>query len=155
MTLEEIFDHGKEAAKHLFDMQGEIHPMWIVETKNNEIVPIMVPMIDGHKDEVSLAIKKALKKLKAVRYVSMVEAWMLDIAKDKKVPESIRKGGSVSSHPDRREIVAINAEDKTEGSMSGMFYILRPEIGKPRLSNFKENPRSTQEEGRFVGLLTS
>lgn len=151
MTLEEIFDHGKDAAKHLFDMQGEVHPMWIIENKKGEIIPMMVPMI-GDKDELSVAIKKALKKLEAVRYVSIVEAWMLDIAKEKKLPESVQLGAPISQHPDRREIVAVNAEDKAGGSMSGMFYILRPEIGKPRLSNFKEIP-DTKQEGRFVNLL--
>src|SRR5512143_40153 len=153
MTLEEIFDHGKEAARYIFDMQGEVHPMWIIETKKGDIVPVMVPMI-GDKDEISLAIRKGLKKLRAVRYVSMVEAWALDVGKDKKIPENIKLGAPVSQHPDRREIVAINAEDKTEGAMSGMFYILRPEIGKPRLSNFNELPRLSQQEGRFVNLLS-
>lgn len=151
MTLEEIFDHGKEAAKHIFDMQGNLHPMWIIENKKGEIVPMMVPMT-GDKDEISKAIKKALKKLNTVRYVSMVEAWMLDLSKDKKLPESVRLGAPLSQHPDRREIVAINAEDKDGHTMSGMFYILRPEIGKPRLSSFREVPGS-KHEGRFVNLL--
>src|SRR5512143_2492056 len=117
MTLEEIFDHGKEAARHIFDMQGEIQPMWIVETKKGEIVPMMV-QITNDKDKASEAIKRALRKLGAVRYVSMIEAWALDVGKDKKIPESIKLGAPISQHPDRREIVTINAEDKIDGAMS-------------------------------------
>lgn len=151
MTLESIFDHGKDAAKHLFDMQCKINPMWIIETKNGQRVPMMVEM-NENKDEVAKAIKKALKKLKAVRYVSILEAWAIE-TKDHKIPESLLLGAPVSQHPDRREVVIVQAEDKVEGSMSGMFYILRPETGKPRLSGFKENPRTERQEGRFVNLL--
>lgn len=151
MTLESIFDHGKETAKYIFDMQGDIKPMWIVETKDGDRVPMMVE-ITSNKDEVAEAVKKALKKLKAVRYVSILEAWAIE-TKDQKIPESLLLGAPVSQHPDRREIVAIFAQDKVEGCMSGMFYILRPEIGKPRLSGFKEYPKSDKHEGRFVNLL--
>ena len=152
MTLQEIFDHGKEAAQHLFNVQGEIHPMWIIETKGGKIAPMIVQMDD--KDRVVKAIKKALNGLEAVRYVSILEAWMLDISKDRDLPESIKLGAPVSQHPDRREILTIYAEDKVDGSMSGYFYILRPETGKPRLSAFKEAPRSERNEGRFVNLFS-
>lgn len=151
-NLENIFDHGREFAKHIFDVQGHIHPMWIIDTKNGDRVPMMVE-IGENKDEVAKAIRKALKKIGAVRYVSLLEAWMVE-TRDQKIPESLLLGAPVSQHPDRREIVCINAEDKIEGSMSGIFYILRPEIGKPRLAGFKEFPHSEKQEGRFVKLLS-
>lgn len=152
MTLNEIFDHGKDAAKHLFDTQGEVHPMWIIENNKGEITPMIVPMV-GDKNEIAKAVGKALKELKAVRYVSIIEAWTLE-PKSKELPESIKLGAPVSQHPDRREVIWIIAEEKG-GSIAGMYYILRPEKGKPVLSPFKTLPKSEHQEGRFVNLLAS
>jgi hypothetical protein len=79
-----------------------------------------------------------------------LEAWCVEA---KEIPSSHRLGGSLASHPDRREIVAIVAEDCDGSHKQGSLYILRPESGKPTLSPVKIFP-SAEAVGRFVNLFS-
>jgi len=152
MTLEEIFEHGQQAAQVLFAAQGEVHPMWLAQTTTGEILPIIAPMHEREdKDSLVDGIRAIFKQKDVIRYVSLLEAWMLEM-KNQPLPASVRLGAPISQHPERREIIAIAAEDKTD-MLTGMFYILRPEHGKAQLSPFKRMEKSTRHEGRFVGLL--
>src|SRR5262245_24092779 len=155
MTLDEIFQHGVETAQTLFAAQGEVHPMWIAQTSSGEVLPLIAPIGDrDSKDAVVGMIKAIFKQHEVVRYVSLLEAWTLELKRDRDLPLSVRLGAPISQHPERREIVALAAEDKTEGMLTGMFYILRPEHGKATLSPLKRMEKSTRHEGRFVGLLS-
>lgn len=154
MTLDEIFDHGKDAAKHLFEAQGEVHPMWIVETADGELFPVMMPIPTPDEKEAAIeALKVLLEDKKAVRYVSMVEAWVYE-AKKGETMDDIMAHGPIREHPKRKEIVNVIAEDKYH-SRSGYFPIVRPEIGRPYLSTFKHLPEAARMEGLFTHLLES
>src|SRR5262245_44056460 len=153
MTLDEIFEHGARTAKDLFAAQGEVHPMWIAQTRSGEIMPIIAPISGPEsKDAIIGIVKGIFKKNDVVRYVSLVEAWCLDV-KDGTFPASVRLGAPISQHPERREIIGIQAEDSKDGIVTGMFFILRPEHGKAMLSPLKRMSEGTMHAGRFVGLL--
>jgi hypothetical protein len=148
-TLDELFEHGRDVAKELFEAQGHIAPMWIAVDEEGRIFPIVAPIETDHKDEYIEAIKMIFEEKQVVRYVSLLEAWMV---KSPEIPKSHLLGASLASHPDREEVIFITAEDK-KGSRTGEYHILRPEHGKPKLGTFK-NLGDVKNEGRFTGLLT-
>lgn len=153
MTLDELFNHGKDFAKHAFEMQGSLESMWIAETKDGEHLPIMMPIDRDHKAAGVEALKQFMKEKGVVRYVSMVEAWSLKPVKGEDLNDVLDKG-PIRDHPDRIEIVYIIAEDKYH-SKSGQFHIVRPAKGKPYLSDFEEFPSNGKMEGLFTHLLES
>jgi hypothetical protein len=154
MTLDQIFDHGAAAAQELFDQQGAVQPMWIAQTKDGGILPIIISNMEREsKDAVIDELKRMFREHDVVRYVSILEAWALSIKTKDALPDSVRLGAPISQHPDRREIIALVAEDKSEGVLSGHFFILRPEHGKPKLSKLERMPKNSPQEGRFSGLL--
>lgn len=148
-TLDGLFEHGREAAREMFEAQGHVAPMWIAVTRDGTIMPIVTQMPD-EKDDLIEAIKMIFEDRQVVRYVSILEAWMVRPEKPE-IPESHRLGASLASHPDREEVIFITAEDgKT--SKTGVYHILRPEYGKPKLSEFKDYSGGTNE-GRFTRLM--
>jgi hypothetical protein len=104
--------------------------------------------------DTSVAMVRALFVIrKVVRYVFIDEAWLLE-AKGGLDPADLlraaRKG--ISGHPDRREVLLLNAEDRHGGHIMGRRYILRPEHGKPKLSPMTILGHD-ETAGRMVGLL--
>ena len=152
MTLEELFNHGKEFAKHAFEEQGFLCPMWLIETANGEHFPVMVPF-ETRSDKIAAveALKELLQSKKAVRYVSMVEAWTKAV-KTREEMDRLYEAGPLSEHPDREEILYILAEDKHH-MRSGIFRIIRPVNGDPYLSEFEAHPENCESEGTFTHLL--
>lgn len=67
-------------------------------------------------------------------------------------PDAMEYIGRMSEHPDRREVVAINAEDCDGANMMGWYFILRPEHGKPTLSPLHMS-EATESAGQLMGLL--
>lgn len=157
MTLDEIFDHGKNFARFAFEDQGTVHPMWIGETDEGKTFPIAAPNeAMQNKDGLVATVRKVLIKERAVRYVSMLEAWMV-VAKNDKECEKVLDNldiTPVSEHPERQEVVMIVAEDKHH-CRSGYYFIIRPDIGKPYLSHFKDTSGSDEVGGRFMNLMDS
>lgn len=150
MTLDELFKHGQEAAKLLFEKQGSIQPMWICEAENGEMIPICIRMPDrDDRDALSEAIKATFKRHRVVRYVSLLESWM--IATDKNAKPDLTQ--SLEFHPDRCEVVFLAAEDADGQERCGHFPILRPEHDKPTLGAFKEILNSQGSNGRFAKML--
>jgi len=157
MTLDDIFKHGQEAAKHLFEVQGAIHPMWLAETESGQIFPICMDMPDRDKrDILSEALRATFRYHKVVRYVNFVEAWCVAMPAEAK-SDLMENGyeGSLQDHPDRREAVMVQAEDINGEERTGQFFILRPESGKAKLSPFKVFDNAKHSEGRFTHLLNT
>lgn len=149
MTLQELFDHGADAAAHLFERQGHLVPMWVGVNKRGSHVPLVIPYMDD-KDSVAETVKKYLKKERITQYVSMLECWTYE---GKEIPPEITEGRSLEHNPDRREAIHIMAEDEDGNTIAGCFYILRPEHGKPKLSPLKMYPNAEASEGRFVRMF--
>jgi len=152
MTLEELVDHAALFVQQTFPIRGSIVPMWILQTEAG-MVPICVPWNNPEEKRMAFEAVRALAvKERAQSYVSIVEAWALEAPDPEwKIPASVKLGGSIASHPERREVIHIMAEDKTKGR-GAMFYILRPEHGPPSLSPIKKFG-DAEMWGRMTGLL--
>lgn len=149
MTLDNLFEHGKEMAAKLFSDSGQVLPTWILELATGEQIPLLMPISAmDDKDRLEEMLRKVFIDSKTVRYVSLLEAWAL-VTKDK---EDLAKIDTpISDHPDRTEVVFVMAEDKHH-MKSGHYTIMRPANGKPYLSEFKEE-NAEHAEGRFCNLL--
>ena len=152
MLIDDLFRHGQEAAKHLFKMQGAVHPMWLCQTAEGGMIPVCLEMPDHPgRDALATYLKKSFRENNIERYVAFMEAWVLETDADQPVPP-----GSIEHSPDRKEVVLVTAEDKSGEQRSGVFYILRPEHGDPKLSPFKEGLfKGSDLSGRFHRLLAT
>lgn len=156
MTLEELFNRGKEFAKMAFDNQGYIVPMWIYETEDGVHVPFSVPIhLMQDKEAVATMLIEKFKKEKAVRYVSLLESWIVTKKTRKEVDEVLKKLGDapVSELPDRKEAIFVIAEDKYH-NRSGLYFINRDKEGNPTLSEFQDDGEITEHEGLFSHLIS-
>lgn len=147
--LRKLFDFGAASAEHLFKAQGHLLPMWVGVTKRGGHLPLIIRDMDD-KDKVAEAIKTWLKKHGISRYVSMLECWTYE---GKEIPAEITEGRSLEENPDRREAIHLMAEDKDGNYISGVFYILRPEHGRPTLSPIKIDARRGDVSGRFTNMF--
>lgn len=154
LTLRELFDTAAKGAKENFYKHGEVYPVWIVEFKDGQIVPIGVPMVEK-KDREALGamLRKFFKENGVTKYVNVVEAWMLKAKKEDGIPESIQRGGTISVHPDREEVILIHAGSKNGENIYGEYHILRPEHGKATLSPLKVLGKMDQAGGIFDNML--
>lgn len=153
MTLDELFDHGREFANHMFSATGSITPMWVCVTNDGEILPIMVPM-DGNKDMIASALKAFFKAKNVIRYVSIMEGWVL-MAKDSSVDlQELIDQMPIRNHPDRKEIITIEASDHLGNSKNGAYYIIRPKNEPVYLSEF-EVLSADCGGGRFNNMLVT
>lgn len=132
----------------IFHRIGAITPMWHVETAAGDIYVMAPP---GDKDTAALLMRAYFEIHDVVRYAFIDEAWTLTTPAI--TPEEIRRIArrGLADHPDRVEVLMYQAEDES-GSATGHRVITRPLKGKPQLGEL-EIFRSTQSEGRFVGML--
>ena len=147
--LRKLFDFGAETANHMFKHQGYLVPMWIGVNKKGSHIPLLVSDMSD-KDKVAEIVRAFLRKQGITLYVSLLECWTYE---GKEIPPEIHEGKSLEHNPDRREAIAIIAEDNDGNVISGRYYILRPEHGKPKLSPLKIESEVTKTEGRFVGMF--
>ena len=131
-----------------FDGNSVMVPLWIID--NGHLSIIATPWADDHEKKAALTFVKAkMRELKAHRYVQIAEVWTL--VTPEKMPESIRLGGRIANHPDRREAVIAIAEDKQGNCLKMTRYIRRPEHGEATLS---EPEYSFYERKDTEGLMT-
>lgn len=149
MDINKLFQFGAETAKHLFERQGYLLPMWVGVDERGHHQPLLLTKMDD-KDAVAEGVKEFLKEKKIVAYVSMIECW---IYVGDKMPPEIKEGRSLEHNQDRREGVHLLAEDKDGKSVSGGYFILRPEHSKATLSPLKMHPKASKAVGRFVSMF--
>ena len=154
-TLETVLAYAAKVARDAFKVRHEVRPMWAGHTADGELV-MVVPEKFGNAADKQFAVDQVraiFKEKKVVMFTFMTEAWMVDSKST--TPQSIsrlmRTREGLADHPDRREVVQIIAEDR-ERSIMGMYFILRPEHGKPTLSPFRKQ-ESMETSGRMTGLL--
>ena len=155
MTSLEDFAKGVFApTEAVFSEQQSVSPMWFLDSPDG-IMVVCTPWGSDQERDAAIAYLRTLMKEKGVtRYASLAEVWTLSADKEQGLPESIRLGGAVASHPDRREAVILIAQDKSGDCVCITRYILRPEVGKATLSEpdiKKFNNKSLQ--GRMANLL--
>lgn len=149
LKLQELFDLAAKNAARIWNESHEVLPMWHAIQGNGENTLIATPWSDDDEKEIALAMLRDFFREKHVkRFAFIVEAWV----RQAKSLEDVHSC-PVSEHEDRREVLMISAEDRDGTAMMGWYYILRPEIGPPRLSPLEVKPFDGQV-GRMTGLLT-
>jgi len=155
MTLDQIMAHAAKTARDSFRDRGYVVPMWAGHTASGELIMIMPDKFTtGEQKQIAVDKVRAIFKEKGVvMFAFMTEAWMIDSAQSSQaiVARAWFSGKSLEHHPDRREAIYIQAEDK-ERCIIGHYFILRPEHGKPTLSPFRKGG-SLDGVGRMFGLL--
>lgn len=152
-TLEELFRHGADAAKMLFEAQGKLMPMWLCLTDEGKILPITGIMPEPeHRNALAEGLKALFQDQNVVMYVAMLESWVRKVNKDDPSAADYMDGTKrVSDDPSREEIILIQAEAHDGRSMGGTYDIMRAD-GKAALGEFK--PTDGLAAGRFSDLLT-
>ena len=148
-NLEALFNHQIEFAKRIFEDKGEVLPMWVGQDESGAVYPMTVLFnTQEEKAQAAEAIKMLFERNNIIRYVSMVESWM--VITDQAVDAlTIRP----SQHPDRKEVIIIAAEEVGREGMVGYLEIIRKDDGKVELSEFKDQPRGSSACGDFAEIL--
>lgn len=150
-NLEELFAKQIDFCRLIFADRGEVQPMWVGQSADNEVYPITAVFGSYEEKEATVrALKEIFDKFNVVRYVSMIESWLIIADKDDYDPEtSIRP----SEHPDREEVIIITGEDG-DNEIFGYFKIIREEGKKPTLSKFeRKTGEGFASRGLFCELL--
>jgi hypothetical protein len=166
--LDALIRRVSRLAEKRFNEHGDIDPMWLTENARGEQQMIITPVIADSplaaadvKDRIAAEMRKHFAENDVVRYAVAMEAWTLTDAERKQVPtteqaalEYAAMGYTLKNHPDRREIVCIEADDGTE-VLTAERDIIRPAHGKPCLGKLGPIERYDQLTSRWTGLLPS
>jgi len=146
-TLRELFELAKHNAVQIFYRDGEVCPIWhAVPARGPHMVCATPWSNDDEKDMAVAFLRDKFKEENVQRFVFIVEAWVVQ-------GKRALSGPRPSEHQDRREVLRVTAEDRNGGTISGHYYILRPEHGHATLSEFHEDPVAYVTSGRMSGLL--
>lgn len=151
--LKSLIGFASAQAETLFRMQGVLYPLYHCITAGGKTV--FLNALDLEDKDLSVAMTMVWMRLAEIdRYVFMDEAWIVDDRRGQLGLdiEKVRREG-VKNHPDRREVVMFSAENRRGEQLTARRYILRPEIGKPKLAPLEIDPPYDYSEGRMVGLL--
>lgn len=150
MTPEELLNYAAKIAREIFANQGKVLPMFLIMREDGKIAPMIFAMPQKHQMRaLGAALRAYFKTEGVVQYASLLEAWTVETVE---IPDSIKLGGGVASHPDRREIIKIVVETKTT-ELTGTYYILRPEHGPAKLSPFQIDTGYVPVAGNLIKLL--
>ena len=150
--LKWLVEFSSEQAEKIFRQTGQLLPMYhaILPDGHHQVIPAP----DTDKDVAVALIKAAFELMNVDTYIFMSEAWMLIAPNETPDLAKIARRG-LEHHPDRREIIMFQAENRRGERQSASRFILRPEHGKARLAPLKMDDMSKfgKSEGRMVGLL--
>jgi hypothetical protein len=150
MTLQELFDFSTKQAAVMFNKTGSVMPMWHAHPASGHDLVIATPWESAEDKRIITAKLRELFKHERVKcYAFMGEAWS---AATPTMSEVRKWAGNLEHHPDRREILAIHAEDDEGHAIMGWYYILRPEHGPPKLSPLMIS-QATENKGQLMGML--
>ena len=89
-------------------------------------------------------------------YVFMDEAWIVDSTQSGSPPIDIKKvqREGIRNHPDRREVIMLSAENRRGEKLTAKHFILRPEVGKPKLSPLQIDPSTITAKAEWSACST-
>src|SRR5262245_59234883 len=125
--LDALIRRVSRMAEQMFDRHGDIDPIWLVETASGEQHTIVSPIIApsplaaaAEKDRIAAEMRNYFAENDVVRYACAKEAWTLADPERKQMPtteqaalEFAAMGYTLANHPERREVVTIDAERST------------------------------------------
>src|SRR5262249_25767112 len=129
VPLDALLRRCSRMAGEIFDKQGDIDPMWLVENARGEQHMIVSPVyadspLEGadKKDRIAAKMREYFAEHDIVRYARAAECWTLndpaalgtaDSTEEQRGLRYAAMGYTFANHPDRRETVQIQAEDGT------------------------------------------
>jgi hypothetical protein len=152
VPLEALLRRMSRLAAQILMADGECPPLWLVESPKRELV-IGSPIPDGtdqnlYKRVLTNGMREFFREHGVARYVFAAESWTLG---DGVAEDEMRACKDLSTHPLRREVIHLHAEDGTH-ILGALRVINRMADGKPHLSKL-EIYRPQEAGGRFMGLL--
>jgi hypothetical protein len=145
LTLREFLDTHIAAIGLTFVTQGCIAPMFFGEDAEGQCTILFALFKnDSEKDATAAKVRETFRKKNVIRYVFCSEAWALV------VPTPTGQLPRPSQHPDRVEVVIVEAEDKSGQNLTAHMPIKRKgdavTLGEPEYFG-------DVGSGRFAGLL--
>src|SRR5215471_18848900 len=110
-------------AEQMFAKQGDIDPIWLIETAGGEQRTLVSPIyasspVDAanFKDLLAEKAREMFAELNVARYARAMECWTAPRLDPNMTDEQVALryaalGYTLANHPDRREVVLIEAED--------------------------------------------
>jgi hypothetical protein len=150
ITLEAMARRVSRTADAMFSRCGELpHMLWLVDAADEMGMHMMVvPSIEEQREVMPVALRGYFAEHGVTRYASASEVWASSLPKEAGVLTVVRP----SLDPQRKEFVAIIAEDETK-RLGAMREIIRPpNDGRPYLGKL-ELVEQHLNEGRFANLL--
>jgi hypothetical protein len=163
IPLDALIRRVSRMAEQMFDKQGDIDLIWLVETVSGEQQIIVSPVIapsalsaGDYKDKLAAKMRETFADLDVVRYAHAMECWTVDaeMTEEQFALHYAALGYTLANHPNRREVVLCEAEDGTE-VLTAVRDIVRPAHGKPYLGKLGAIERRRGLYGRWIGLLPS
>lgn len=144
MKAAELFEFTKTTAQKTFNKDGHHSPIFIIDSPTRGPM-IVLAMWDSTEEKyrVMERVRLLMKQHFANQYAFVNEMWM-----------SKNEGIAPSDDPDRKEGLMIIVESKSEQPRGGIYPIIRPKVGKPRLGAFKDYSDETFGGiGAFANML--
>lgn len=142
VPLDAFLRRMSRIAEQQFNRVGEIDPIWLVESANGEqrviVSPITAPSgLAGaaYKDALGEKMREIFAEHDVARYARAMECWIAPLGgnTDEQVAQRYAAlGYSLENHPQRREIVLLEADDASE-FLQAKRAIIRPPHGRPYL----------------------
>jgi hypothetical protein len=149
VPLDALLRRASRIAENMFDEHAEVDMFWLVENAAGEqqmiASPVAVPPgVSGpeYKQALAESMREFFREHGIVRYARACECWTV---KDEAYQ------GPVAQHPQRREIVFIDADDGCK-YLGAMREIIRPPQGKPYLGKLGAIEQG-EPGGRFTNLF--
>jgi hypothetical protein len=127
IPLEALIRRCSRMAEQMFDRQGDVDPIWLVETAGGEqhviVSPIIAPSAlaaSDYKDRLIEQMREKFAELGVVRYARASECWTVKNLVSKEMTQEqiglryAALGYTLQNHPDRQEVVLLEAADATE-----------------------------------------
>jgi hypothetical protein len=153
VPLEALLRRVARDAEKMFKAKGEVPTFWLCDTAEGEQFGVMTPLeapMPGREYKRLLArkMRELFREKNVVRYARASEAWMS--AEDDNAGWD---GGTLATHPRRREGLLFEADDGQE-HFTGMREIIRQGDGKAILGKLEVHKDTQQLEGDFFALLS-
>ena len=151
-SLDTLFDHQKSFAEFCFKQQDSIIPMWVGQDAEGIIYPMSAPFTSPQeKIEVITTVKEIFRDMKVIRYVSMLESWVVVANKaDKDIKAVLSQ--APSENPNRKEAVLLIGEEGSR-EISGLYFIERDKDNKASLGKFEMMTGTTVATSKWGSLL--
>jgi hypothetical protein len=140
-----------EKAEKKFKLHGAVANVYMAVDANDHLMIFPQPFTGdtpaqlwNNKRRITLKMRRVFARVGAVRCCHVSEAWLSDTG-----------AGTPSEDPDRREIVMLIAEDRSEGTIQASMPVIRDgELATLGALEIAVEPGSAATiEGLMIGLL--